>query len=249
MTTVGIIGTEDCSVKARLIRAADSEIAAYGTDALQMEAVAKRAGVSRATAFRQLGSVSEVLVQVALLRSQRHVAELQRLMDNKAGVFAKIEAALIYSTRELPTDPSIAALIARHSASLHDPRVHELCMDLLGPVLLEGQRQGEIRIDVGLDELVNFIVEQTYLAAEEIDRSEEAVCTRFRQFVIPALEARGCLGGEYASRVSEVEHAVTTAKEALDNLAEKLGSARPQRAAPMSLTAASSATAYESTRH
>jgi len=226
MTTVRIIGTDDCSVKARLIRAADAEIAAHGTDALQMDAVAKRAGVSRATAFRQLGSVSEVLVQVVLLRSQRHVTELHRLMDNKAGVFAKIEAALIYTARELPTDPSIAALIARHSASLHDPRVREVSMGVLGPVLLEGQRRGEIRIDVGLDELVNFVVEQTYMAAEEIDRSEDSARKRFRQFVIPAVEARGCFGGEYTSRISEVEHAVSTAREALDNLAQKLRGAR-----------------------
>ena len=65
MTAVGTIGSDD-SVKARLIRDADDEIAACGTDALQMEAVAKRAGVSRATAFRQLGNISEVLVQVAV---------------------------------------------------------------------------------------------------------------------------------------------------------------------------------------
>jgi AcrR family transcriptional regulator len=227
MTTIGVIGTDDGTVKARLIRAADAEIAMYGIEALQMEAVAKRAGVSRATAFRQLGSISEVLVQVALLRSQQHIAEVQRLMNSKAGGFAKLEAALIYTARELPTDPSIAALIARHSATVHDPRVHQLSMDLLGPVLHDGQRDGEIRTDVGLDELVDFLVEQTYLAAEDIDRSEDAARKRFRQFVIPAVEARGCVGGEYASRVSEVEQAVATAREALENLAQKLSDARP----------------------
>jgi AcrR family transcriptional regulator len=188
MTTVSRIETDDSSVKARLIRAADAEIAEFGPDALQMEAVAKRAGVSRSTAFRQLHSLSEVLIQVALLRSQRHIAALRDLMSTEAGVFAKIEVALIYNARELPTDPSIAALIARHSAALHDPRVHEISLEVLGPVLREGQRRGEIRIDVHLDDLVDYLVEQTWLAAEEIDRSEEAVRKRFRQFVIPALE-------------------------------------------------------------
>jgi len=222
MTTIGIVGTDDGTVKARLVRAADAEIAAYGMEALQMEAVAKRAGVSRATAFRQLGCISEVLVQVALLRSQQHIAEVHRLMDGKAGVFAKLEAALIYTARELPTDPAIADLISRHSASVHDPRVHQAAMAVLGQVLRDGQRNGEIRTDLELDELVDFLVEQTYLAAEEIDRSEGAVRKRFRQFVVPALEARGCLGGEYASRVTEVEQAVVTAREALEILAQKL---------------------------
>jgi AcrR family transcriptional regulator len=227
MTAISILETDDSTVKARLIRAADAEIAAYGTEALQMEAVAKRAGVSRATAFRQLGSVSEVLVQVALLRSQRHTAELHRLMDSKVGVFAKMEAALVYTAHELPTDPAIAHLISRHSACVHDPRVHESAMGLLGEVLRDGQRDGAIRADLTPDELVDFLVEQTYLAAEEIDRSENAVRKRFRQFVIPALEARSCFGGEYASRVREVEHALSAAREALENLAQKLHGARP----------------------
>jgi AcrR family transcriptional regulator len=215
-------GTDDGTVKARLIRAADAEIAAFGSEALQMDAVAKRAGVSRATAFRQMGSVSEVLVQVALLRSQRHIAELHRLMDSKAGVFAKLEVALVYTARELPTDPAIAALIARHSASVHDSRVHQISKGLLGPALREGRRHGEIRTDLELDVLVDFLVEQTYLAAEEIDRSEDAVRTRFQRFVIPALEVRGCSGGEYASRIREVQHAVSTAQEALQNLGRKI---------------------------
>jgi AcrR family transcriptional regulator len=226
MTAVGTIGSEDGTVKDRLIRAADAEVAACGIDTLQMEAIAKRAGVSRATAFRQLGSISEVLVHVALLRSQRHIASLRSLIAAKAGVFAKIEAALIYTARELPKDPSIAALIARHSAAVHDPRVHHISMDVLGPVLREGQRHGEIRTDVELDELVDFFVEQTWLAAEDLDRSEDAVRKRFRQFVIPALEARDCSGGEYVSRIREVTEAVTSAREALDNLAQKLHAGR-----------------------
>jgi AcrR family transcriptional regulator len=222
MTAIGAVG----SVKDRLIRAADAELEVCGPDALQMEAIAKRAGVSRSTAFRQLHSVSEVLIQVALLRSQRHKAAVYELMSAETGVFAKIEAALIYNARELPTDPSIAALIARHSASVHDPRVHGISMEVLGPVLREGQHRGEIRTDVHLDDLVDYLVEQTWLAAEEIDRSEEAVRKRFRQFVIPALEAREWSGGEYVSRIRQVEEAVSTAKDALDNLAQKLHAAR-----------------------
>ena len=95
------------TVKDRLIRAADAEIAAHGIDAVQMDAVAKAAGVSRATAFRQLGSVSEMLVQVALLRSERHVLAAKQVMATKTSVFAKLEAALVYTSRELPTDPCI----------------------------------------------------------------------------------------------------------------------------------------------
>jgi AcrR family transcriptional regulator len=217
-TTVGDQGT----VKDRLIRAADAEIAARGIDAVQMDAVAKNAGVSRATAFRQLGSVSEMLVQVALLRARRHVAAVEGIMAGKTGVFAKLEAALVYTARELPSDPSIAALIAQHSKSVHDPRVHRVAVDAMAPVLIEGRQTGEIRTDIEVDEMVDFLVEQTYLAAEEIERSDDETRRRFRHFVIPALAAPNGSGGEHVSRTMEVQNAIAGTLDALNNLADQL---------------------------
>jgi hypothetical protein len=119
-------------------------------------------------------------------------------------------------------------LVCASSAQLVDridrwvPLVHQAAVGVMGPVLEEGQRNGEVRSDLSLDELVDFLVEQTYLAAEEIDRSEEAVRKRFRHFVAPALEARGGSGGEIVSRTREVEDAIAAAVEALQNLAGQL---------------------------
>jgi AcrR family transcriptional regulator len=222
VTAVDMNTGDDGTVKDRLIRAADTEIAARGINAVQMEVVAKIAGVSRATAFRQLGSVSEMLVQVALLRARRHTAAVAAIMAAKTGVFAKLEAALVYTARELPADPSIAALIAQHSESVHDPRVHQVAVDAMGPVLDEGQRSGQVRTDIGIDEMVDFLVEQTYLAAEEIERSDDETRRRFRHFIIPGLAASGGSGGEHLSRTMEVEDAVTVAIEALNNLSDQL---------------------------
>jgi AcrR family transcriptional regulator len=213
---------DDGTIRDRLIKAADREIAARGTNGVQMEVIAKIAGVSRATAFRQLGSVSEMLVQVALLRARRHVAAVEALMATKTGVFAKLEAALLYTARELPSDPSISALIAQHAASVHDPRVHQAAVDVMGPVLDEGQRSGQVRNDIDIDEMVDFLVEQTYLAAEEIDRSDAEVRRRFRHFIIPGLAASKDPGGEHVSRTMEVQDAVATAIEALNNLADQM---------------------------
>jgi AcrR family transcriptional regulator len=222
VTAVDATSGDDGTVKDRLIRAADAEITARGINAVQMEVVAKNAGVSRATAFRQLGSVSEMLVQVALLRARRHVAAVESAMAAKTGVFSKLEAAMVYTTRELPTDPSISALIAQHSASVHNPRVHQVAVEAISPVLIEGQRSGQVRTDIEIDEMVDFLVEQTYLAAEEIDRSEDEVRRRFRHFVIPGLAATDGSGGEHLSRTMEVQDALGVAIEALSNLADQL---------------------------
>ena len=114
------------------------------------------------------------------------------------------------------------ALIAEHSASVRDPRVHAAAVGVMGPVLQEGQRNGEVRTDLPLDELIDFLVEQTYLAAEDVDRSEDAVRKRFRHFVVPALKARDGDGGELISRTREVDNAISAAVEALQNLASHL---------------------------
>ena len=223
MTVISLDGRDDDTVKTRLIRAADAEIADHGINEVRMEAIAKRAGVSRATVFRQLGTASDVLIQVAMLRAQRHITAARELMQTKTGAFAKIEAALIYTARELPTDPTIAQLMAQHSTSVHDARVHAAAMDVMAPVLEEGRANGEIRADLELDELVDFLVEQTYTAAEEIDRSEDAVRRRFRHFVAPAIEARDTPGGELISRTSEARTAISAAVAALQTLAGQLG--------------------------
>ena len=105
-------------------------------------------------------------------------------------------------------------------------------MDVMGPVLEEGRRTGEVRTDLPVSELVDFLVEQTYLAAEELDRSADAVRRRFRHFLVPCLESRSGSGGEYLSRTKEVEHAVGTAIEALGELARHLRRDGPPGDAP-----------------
>jgi AcrR family transcriptional regulator len=210
------------TVKDRLIRAADAEIAAHGIDAVQMDAVAKAAGVSRATAFRQLGSVSEMLVQVALLRSERHVLAAKQVMATKTSVFAKLEAALVYTSRELPTDPCISALIAKHSESIRDPRVHRAALEAIGSVVKEGQRSGQVRTDLDTDELIDYMVEQSYFAAEDPRRSEDEVRRRFRHFIVPVLTAPSSMSAERAAWTLEIQDTVHSVIRQLKDLTDQL---------------------------
>lgn len=92
----------------------------------------------------------------------------------------------------------------------------------MGPTLIEGQRSGQVRTDIEISEMVDYLVEQTYLAAEEIDRSEDAVRRRFRHFIIPSLAAPAGSGGEHMSRTVEVLDAVGVALKALENLNDQL---------------------------
>jgi AcrR family transcriptional regulator len=183
----GLIEVRERTVRDRLIAAADDELAENGSLTGRFEAVAHRAGVSRATAYRQLGSVSELLTQVGLRRSEKYVAGLREVMEGEDGALEKIEAALIYSARELPNEPIVLDLISRHSASVVDPEVYELITDVMGPPLTAGQATGELRDDIDLESVLEYLIEQSYLATHAPDRSGWAVRRRFRLFIEPAI--------------------------------------------------------------
>lgn len=171
----------------RLITAADAELTQHGTLTGRFEAVAHRAGVSRATAYRQIGSVSELQRRVGLRRSQKYVESLRTVMDAEAGVLAKLEAAMIYGARVLPDDPIVLDLISRQFSPVPDPDVYDLVNGLVGPALADGRRSGAIRDDVDLEIVIHYLVEQSYLATRASDRSEDAVRRRFRTFIEPAI--------------------------------------------------------------
>jgi AcrR family transcriptional regulator len=175
------------NVRDRLIVAADEELAEFGTLTGRFEAVAHRAGVSRATAYRQLGSVTELVTQVGIRRARKYLAGLQDVMNREAGALAKLEAALIYGAQVLPDDPIVMHLIARQFTSGRDPEVFEMINEMVLPTVAAGQRCGELRGDVDADAIIDYIVEQSYFATHARDRSAGAVSTRFRLFVEPAI--------------------------------------------------------------
>lgn len=171
----------------RLIDAADAELTEHGSLIGRFEAVAHRAGVSRATAYRQLGSVSELFKQVGLRRSQKYLASLRTVMDAEDSALDKLEAALIYGARMLPSDPIVLNLISRTFSSTVDPEVYRLVHGLMGPTLAEGRDSGELRSDVDVESIIQYLIEQSYLATHASDRSADAVRRRFRMFVVPAI--------------------------------------------------------------
>jgi AcrR family transcriptional regulator len=175
------------TLRDRLIEAADAELAEHGSLTGRFEAVAHRAGVSRATAYRQLGSVSELLTRVAVRRSKKYIACLREVMEREQGALNKVEAAMIYGARVLPDEPIVLNLISRQFSSVIDPEVFVLIKDLMGPTLEEGRLSGEIRTDVHVEFVIDYLVEQSYFATRVPDRSERAVRQRFRTFIEPAI--------------------------------------------------------------
>lgn len=223
-TNEAVKESDDPSVRERLIRAADEEMRAHGTASATMAAVATRAGVSRATAFRQLGGIREMIVQVGLRRAQHHIERTRARIGAHDDVFAMMEDVIAYNARELPEDPVIVALVAQHSASARHPDIRAVTTTVAEPVLRAGQQAGLIRTDVPLPDLVDFLIEQTFLATEDPQHSEAAARLRFRRFVAPALRPQPETGPPASAEealdaaLSAAATAVAAATRAADRL-------------------------------
>ena len=211
---------EPDSVRDRLIRTADVWLHRHGVDQLSIGAVAAAAGVSRATAFRKLGGRDQLVVAVALARSDRFARECSAAMAACVGAFAKLEAAFLYLVRELPNDPIIRELFALRSPDDLGSEADAIATATLGNVVEAGQAAGEVRDDVPASEIVHRTVEQLYLAVLQADRSPAAVVKRVRTFLTPALSARRDheLSGSIHSRIQSLEFALEHAREELSAL-------------------------------
>lgn len=175
------------TVRDRLIAAADATLRSDGVDAVTVEAVAQAAGISRATAFRQLGKREDMIVAVGVRRAAAYARQCAIEMSNAATALEQLQAAFQFLVRELPDDPIMRAVISVRTAADLTIDVHELLTETFGPVIERGRLSGEVRTDVDVERVMRWIVEQLYLALQQPDRDMAAVRDRLRLFVFPAL--------------------------------------------------------------
>lgn len=208
------------SVRDRLVRTADVWLHRHRVGELSIEAIAAAAHVSRATAFRKLGGRDQLVLAVALARSDRFALECATEMARHVGAFAKLEAAFLYLVRELPNDPIIRELFALKSAGDFGPEADAIANTTLGPAIEAGRAAGEVRDDVPIAEIVHWTVEQLYLAVLQTDRSPAAIIKRVRTYLTPALSTHRThqLSGSIRSRIASLDFALEQARDALSAL-------------------------------
>ncbi|OBH11056.1 TetR family transcriptional regulator [Mycobacterium sp. E1747] len=210
----------------RLVHAADAALANVEVEALTVDAVAAAAGVSRATAFRHMGTQADMIVAVGMLRAARYARTCAAEMDRHPTVLGKIEAAFLHLARELPADSVMRAMFVVQTASDIGDEASELTMATLGPVIDQGRSSGVIRADVSTERVVSWIVEQLYLAMQQPDPTDDhAARERVRLFLIPALlpqrvDATPSL--DCRSQLDEISAALNRATEAASALRDRM---------------------------
>ena len=130
-------------------------VAARGLRAVTMSEIAKRSGIGRATLYKYFPDVDAILLAWHERQVAAHLQQLSEVADGPGDAGTRLRAvleafALITHERH---DPDLSALL---HAGAHIWRAHEHLHRFVAELIAEGAAAGQLRDDVGPDELATY---------------------------------------------------------------------------------------------
>jgi AcrR family transcriptional regulator len=168
-----------------LLDAAESCFDRYGIEKTTMLHVVAAAGMSRAYAYRLVGSRDELIRQVLVRRARRFNVRAAAFLASKRRLDEALVEGILLAVKLADRDPYFGILV---TAATMDPQHRipgsaedalELTDELWRPVLEAGRARGELQDGVLVDDLVLWImhIELTLLASRRTfgtdDRAQE----------------------------------------------------------------------------
>ena len=170
---------------------------------VSIEKVAQVAEVSRATAYRYLGSREELLRRSAIALVEDHITKCQEALARTTTVAQRVEEYFVYALMASESDPRIRVLTDSPRTSGIDAALREMTVIVLAPSIQAGQLDGQVREDIPIDELIAWLMTQTELLNRRrlLTISEEEIRTWVRRFILPVLDPPGNTDGRLRSQV------------------------------------------------
>lgn len=183
----------DQTVAQRLDQSLASLVWPMSTDeilALTIEQLADSVGISRATAYRHIGSRDELrrraMHAIAAEWSDRLLEELPPSLT----VVQRIEEAWVLSARHNREDQRLQEL----ADLLEDFNAHEMRADLatstFTDALVSAQADHQLRSDITVTELHDWLLKQSQIC-QDLNSDEGSTRIWFRRFVVPAIVPQG----------------------------------------------------------
>ena len=105
-------------------------------------------------------------------------------------VAAKVEEAFGYAAREIKVDKILRMLLTSRPSAAIDAAIRAMSLDIMGQAYRNGQLDGQVRDDLSIDELIDWLAEQRQIVTR-LELDEEQARTWVRRFVLPALRPSG----------------------------------------------------------
>ena len=225
-----ITSSIDQTVAQRLDQSLASLVWTMSTDeilSLTIEQLADSVGISRATAYRHIGSRDELrrraMFAIALEMSERLLQELPPSLT----VVQRIEEAWVLSERHNREDRRLEEL----SSLVQDSNPHQIRADLatstFTDALVAAQADNQLRSDIAVTELHDWLLQQNEIC-QRINHDENSTRIWFRRFVAPAIVPQGDPNEWLAARmnvlledvrlqVAQLNTSITIERESLQN--------------------------------
>jgi AcrR family transcriptional regulator len=199
----------------RLLDAAEACLARYGLGKTTIEDVARLAGLSRATVYRQFGTRDALVAAVAAREAERCAADALAYLTRFDDIASWIVEGVLFCLREIPKRPVLAQLgapqdlAAANRLVLSSERMLAIGSDLLRPMFERARREEVLAPSVELDTFIEWVLRilMSFLAVPGPAGRDEAALRRIlRTMLLPAVlheAARGAGGTRRRTRRGE----------------------------------------------
>jgi AcrR family transcriptional regulator len=202
---------------------------------INVEQVARLAGVSRATAYRHFGDQNGLLFEAAMKLTRHHAAVSASRVAGATTAAESIERAFAYTAYAVRTDRLLRMLMTSRRSPAIDAAIRELGLDILGPAIRGGQRDGQVRADLSVAEILDWVSEMQFVVIR-VGLDEDAVLGWVRKYMLPTLAN----ASPSETLLAQVDAIVTDLQKKLKVLGGALAAAHETIAAQRPVTAWSS---------
>ncbi|ORL15987.1 TetR/AcrR family transcriptional regulator [Prescottella equi] len=184
-----------------ILAAAESCFARYGIAKTTMEDVAKAASMSRATVYRYFADREALVAESVVRRARARIDAARQFISGWPTIEERLVEGICQDIRRGHLDPMVNRLVSPEEMSLSvqllnkSGRAVDLTHELWGPVLAEEQKAGNIRRDLDLRLVSEWIAELEIMYISRYGTADEAldrIREKLRTFVVPALVECSC---------------------------------------------------------
>lgn len=180
----------------RLLDGAEECLKRFGLSKTTAEDIARAAGLSRATVYRQFGTRDAIVAAVTTREAERCASAAIDALRRFDDIGDWIVEGFLFCLREIPQRPLLAQLggpgelVAASRIVLGSARMRTIGADLLRPMLEAARREGRLVDDFDLDEFSEWVLRalMSYLAVRSpVHRDEDALRPMLRRMLLPAI--------------------------------------------------------------
>lgn len=172
------------SSRDRLIAAARNLVVAG--ESLSIEAAAAEAQLSRATAYRVVGTLRDFALAVMMERITEHRRLVTDLLGRLDDPVAQVEETVVYTVTRLREDLILNRLLPQAGIA-NDADLRNTAIDFIRPVIDDGQRRRRIRDDISVEEVTDWLLKCFVDGTASRAHSDAEARSLFRTFFVPGL--------------------------------------------------------------